>query len=284
MDDLLREMIDPPPVPAEIARRRRVVSTFVILGLAGVGLTGLTTSAFFTDNDTITSNGITTGSLDITTDELVMLDSGDLTPGDSAFDEITVTNSGSLAYRYALSYRASDIDTVPGTTARTPDSVARAIRSHLSSQLRLRVYVDVRCTLAGTDAASARLDSGTASQDTGVDGSAGAADRSADDSSTGDRVSGGDAAANRTPAAADGTGQLASVGNVGGTGALSTEWAGLLGDAASGGQEGDRELSATSNEKLCVRLDLSSDAGNAFQDTSSEISLRFDAEQTTNNP
>jgi len=242
MDELLREMVEPAPSPSDVARRRRLISSIVILGLAVVGITVLSTSALFTDNDTVTSNAITTGSVDLTAGNLVLLQSGDLAPGDSTFAEVTVTNSGSLAYRYAIRYQASDVDTEPGTATHTPDTGSPAItEAQLSSQLRLRVYAHVSCTADGTDAVTSNP--------------------------------GGDAPA-----------LLTSVGNTDGVGALSTaDWAPLVGDVAPLAQPGDRQLSSTASETLCVRIDLSSGAANQYQNTSSTVSLRFDAEQTTNN-
>ena len=51
MDDLLHEMINPAPAPRDGARRRRLWTTVVIVGLAAIGATTLTTSAIFTDDD-----------------------------------------------------------------------------------------------------------------------------------------------------------------------------------------------------------------------------------------
>ena len=53
---------------------------------------------------------------------------------------------------------------------------------------------------------------------------------------------------------------------------------------AQGPQAGDRELSASSSENLCVRVALPLATGNAFQNATSSITLTFDAEQTANNP
>jgi spore coat-associated protein N len=54
MDERLQEMIAPAPSRSDMARRRRLVSTFVIVALAVVGIASLTTSALFTDNEAIT--------------------------------------------------------------------------------------------------------------------------------------------------------------------------------------------------------------------------------------
>jgi spore coat-associated protein N len=231
MDELLMEMVDPRPQRHDAARRRRLVSTVVILGLAGVGVTALTTAALFTDNEAVAGNGITTGTIDLAASAPdFVVPSGGLAPGDAVLAEVTVRNGGSLRYRYAVRYQATDVDTASGTAEHAPDAEAKEAR--LSAQLQLRLYAGVTCTRAGTDAAE----------------------------------------------------PLARAGHVEGAGALATDgWTRLLGDPTSLAQPGDRDLPSQESETLCVRLDLAQDAGNEYQDTSSSISLRFDAEQTTNN-
>jgi predicted ribosomally synthesized peptide with SipW-like signal peptide len=232
MDELLLEMVDPRPQRHDAARRRRLVSTVVILGLAGVGVTALTTAALFTDNEAVSGNGITTGTIDLAASAPdFVVPSGGLAPGDAVLAEITVRNGGSLRYRYAVRYQAEDVDTTPGTDTHEPDA-GDVTTARLSEQLQLRLYSGVTCTRAGTDAAQ----------------------------------------------------PLTSAGHVDGRGALATDgWTALLGDPTGLAQPGDRDLPSQEEETLCVRLDLAQDAGNEYQDTSSSISLRFDAEQTTNN-
>jgi hypothetical protein len=58
----------------------------------------------------------------------------------------------------------------------------------------------------------------------------------------------------------------------------------LFGDTAPGDQAGDRTLSASSSENLCMRVSLPLATGNAYQNSTSTITLTFDAEQTANNP
>ena len=232
MDELLQEMIAPAPSRSDLARRRRLVSTFAIIALATFGVTGLTTSALFTDNESVTSGTITTGTVDLTTTSPVSftLPAGGLAPGDAAFATVTVTNSGSLAYRYAVTYKANDTDTTPGTSTAPPTGVT-ATTVALSSQLRLRAYLiaaPASCDLAGT--------------------------------------------ASATPLASAGPG-------------LSTDptMTPFIGTVATGPQPGDRTLSASVNETLCLRVDLAKETTNDFQDTATNITLRFDAEQTINN-
>lgn len=225
MDELLQEMIAPAPSRSDKARRRRLVSTFAIVALAVVGVTALTTSALFTDNEEIVGGAITTGTVDLSTSG--KLDFGlpatNLAPGDAAFATVDVTNSGSLAYRYAVQYQATDVPVPP----------AAAPTASLSSQLMLKSYVlgtggVATCDHAGTDAA--------------------------------------------TPLAAAGPSLVTS--------GLTT----FIGNASQGAQAGDQTLAATAVQTLCFRVDLPTATTNEFQNTSTKITLRFDAEQTVNNP
>ncbi|MGV8979309.1 MAG: hypothetical protein ACOH17_14825 [Cellulomonas sp.] len=232
MDELLQEMIAPAPSRSDKARRRRLVSTFVIVALAVFGIASLTTSALFTDNEAITGGAITTGTVDLTTSGSLTfaVPAGGLAPGDSAFAAVTVTNSGSLAYRYAVRYQATDVDTTPGTVTSTlPEGTATS--AFLSSQLKLTSYIlgtgTASCDAAGTDAGTA----------------------------------------------------LASVGSPLVTSGLTT----FIGDVAMGAQNGDQTLPSTGQETLCFRVDLPIATTNDYQDTSTTITLRFDAEQTVNN-
>ncbi|HEY0188178.1 MAG TPA: hypothetical protein VGC67_11880 [Cellulomonas sp.] len=131
MDELLREMITPPPPRRDPARRRRLIGTAAILGMAGLGLTTLVTSAVFTDNDDAGRTGIITGTVDIEAgdDVSVSLPSGSLAPGDSVYSPVTVQNAGSLALVYDLSYQATDRATSSGGTVRA-----------LAAQIGLALY------------------------------------------------------------------------------------------------------------------------------------------------
>lgn len=112
MDELLREMITPPPPKRDPARQRRLVATVAILGMAGLGMTSLVTSAIFTDNDDTGRSGIITGSVDIEAgeDAAFTLPPGNLAPGDEVYSPVTVTNAGSLALVYGVQYQATSAD------------------------------------------------------------------------------------------------------------------------------------------------------------------------------
>ncbi len=58
----------------------------------------------------------------------------------------------------------------------------------------------------------------------------------------------------------------------------------IFGDAATGAQTGDRTLSASSSEVLCLQVSLPSSTGTTYQTKTTTATLRFDAEQTVNNP
>ncbi|MGV8967748.1 MAG: TasA family protein [Cellulomonas sp.] len=135
MDDLLQEMIQPAgPTSHDRARRRRLVMSAATVGLAVIGVTSLTTSALFTDNDSATSGTFTTGSVDISRGpDQAVINATNMAPGDITWGPITVNNSGSLGFRYAIAYNFTDTVTVP----RTP--VVDAAPSLLSTQLSLTV-------------------------------------------------------------------------------------------------------------------------------------------------
>ena len=57
-----------------------------------------------------------------------------------------------------------------------------------------------------------------------------------------------------------------------------------IGDAAQGAQAGDRTLAAAASEVLCAQVTLPAATGNPYQNKTTTATLRFDSEQTTNNP
>jgi hypothetical protein len=59
--------------------------------------------------------------------------------------------------------------------------------------------------------------------------------------------------------------------------------AAAVGSSAQGAQAGDRALAGGSNETLCFEATLPLSTGNAFQDSSANVTFTFDAEQTANN-
>lgn len=110
MDDLLQEMIQPAgPTAQDRARRRRLITSAATVGLAVVGVTSLTTSALFTDNDAASGGGFTTGSVDVSlTPAADFLKIDNMAPGDTQYRSLVVNNPGSLAYRYAVTKSWTD--------------------------------------------------------------------------------------------------------------------------------------------------------------------------------
>ncbi|WP_454049777.1 hypothetical protein [Cellulomonas sp. Marseille-Q8402] len=206
MDELLREMITPPPPRRDPARQRRLIATVSILGLAGLGMTSLVTSAIFTDNDDTGRSGIITGSVDIEAgeDAAFTLPSGNLAPGDEIYSPVTVSNAGSLALVYGVQYSATDADP-----------------AGLASALSLDVFAvpAASCSEAGL--------AGAATIGTGGPG---------------------------------------------------------LASAFTDIVAGTRPLSAAGTEDLCVRVSLPLELGDAFQNTRTDLALRFVAQQDPDDP
>jgi predicted ribosomally synthesized peptide with SipW-like signal peptide len=67
------------------------------------------------------------------------------------------------------------------------------------------------------------------------------------------------------------------------TGDLDSTAGKLIGDSATGAQAGDRTLTGSGSEVLCIRGTLPSGTGNAFQGATTTATFSFDAEQTKNN-
>lgn len=240
MDELLEDMIDPAPSRQDVARRRRTWATGSILVLAGVGVTSLTTSALFTDQDPLTG-GISTGTVVLSTgaeDVTFDVPVEGLAPGGAAVAPVVVSNAGSLELRYAVSMAASPATAPDPRPAGSAEGVGV-----LHDQLRIRVFSGTPCTVEGT---------------------------------------GGD-----NPGGEPATG-VALLGDTGtlveGDYGLPTAMTPIVGDPQTGQHTGDRVLTGvTTQETLCVRADLSSDAGNTYQNTATTLTFQLDSEQTVNN-
>lgn len=145
MDDLLQEMIDPTPEPGDRPRRRRLIATIAIVGLAIVGITSLTTGALFTDREQ-TDDGFKTGTVDLTVGDLSFPTSlsENLVPGSVTCSAIQVNDTGSLGLRYAVTYTAtqtpagSGID--DGTEMPGDAGTSGATGGDVRSALQLAVY------------------------------------------------------------------------------------------------------------------------------------------------
>ncbi len=144
MDDLLHEMISPAPTPGDKPRRRRLWASGAIIALALVGATSLTTSAVFRDHDQSAAD-IRTGTIDLTADEgggaselQFSVPVANMLPGASIVAPVTVRNSGSLRFRYAIGYTATNATDNP-------------VASDLIGALRLTLFTSDTCTLATAD-------------------------------------------------------------------------------------------------------------------------------------
>ncbi|MEM9615902.1 MAG: TasA family protein [Actinomycetota bacterium] len=81
----------------------RVLASLAVLGLAGAMFT-VASLALFTDSESVAGNTLGTGTIDLTASPAsAVLTATDMAPGDQVTAPVTVTNSGSLEFRYALS-------------------------------------------------------------------------------------------------------------------------------------------------------------------------------------
>lgn len=113
--------------------RRRFVAGVLALGVTVTGFTSAVTGAYFTDSQAVAGNTFTTGTVDLTASPAsAAISFSTMAPGDTVTAPITVSNAGTLQYRYSV--RST-------TTASTPD---------LAAQLDLTVKSGVTtCTTAG---------------------------------------------------------------------------------------------------------------------------------------
>lgn len=92
------------------ARTARIAAASVgLVALSAVTVVNLASSALFTDTQTAGAATVTTGNvaLSLTGATLANLGTTSLAPGDAKYAVVTVTNSGSLADRYAATLRWS---------------------------------------------------------------------------------------------------------------------------------------------------------------------------------
>ncbi len=143
MDELLQEMIDPEPPRRDAARRRRLWASIAVFGLAGVGITSLTTSALFTDTDTVAGD-LLTGTVDISSAlagsdlaTTLSIPASGMAPNGTYTGQVTVTNAGSLELRYGVRYFAVQKST--GLVA-SPTLGTTVTSGDLRNVLSLAVY------------------------------------------------------------------------------------------------------------------------------------------------
>lgn len=93
----------------------RGVNRVVALGwLAVIGLgvgAFVSSTAFFTDTEVVATNSFTTATLDLAASPAsAVVSSSNLQPGDEINGTLTLTNSGSVTFRYAMTTSATDPD------------------------------------------------------------------------------------------------------------------------------------------------------------------------------
>lgn len=90
---------------------RSLVIPLTFAAMATTGLVALTSGAFFTASDSVNGDTFTAGTVSLaaapTTAAISM---PAMAPGDKGFGTVTVTNSGSLAQRYAMLSTVTDSD------------------------------------------------------------------------------------------------------------------------------------------------------------------------------
>lgn len=90
-----------------------IITSLLALTMTVAALAAVTTSALFTETDTVGSNSFATGSVDLSTNPTtqIVYAASDMAPGDSETGQVTVSNAGSLEYRYSIT-SSTDEDTL----------------------------------------------------------------------------------------------------------------------------------------------------------------------------
>ncbi len=96
----------PQRVPESEARRRgnstRILATLAVLLFAG-GIFTVASLALFTDTENVTGNAFTAGTVDlVATPATTVVTMAAMAPGDQVTAPLTVDNSGTLEFRYAV--------------------------------------------------------------------------------------------------------------------------------------------------------------------------------------
>ncbi len=122
------------PAAEPSRERRRLWLGGLVLALSLTGLSSLVTGAFFTDTQLVTANTFSTGTVKLgVSPATAAVTLANMAPGDTVTGSISVTNTGSLAERYAV------LSTTDATDA-----------NFLAAQLLMTVKSGVTtCTTAG---------------------------------------------------------------------------------------------------------------------------------------
>ena len=127
-----------------------ILTSLLALTMTVAALAAVTTSALFTETDSVGANSFSTGSVDLSTSPTtqIVYAAASMAPGDSETGQVTVSNDGSLEYRYSVT-STTDEDT-------------------LAAQLDLTVWDEAQETNAdGTCAATAPATPAYAAADLG---------------------------------------------------------------------------------------------------------------------
>ncbi|MGV8847367.1 MAG: TasA family protein [Propionicimonas sp.] len=85
------------------SKSKSLVMGLAVIAVATLGLSAVVTGAVFTDTKTVSANTFTSGSVALTaTPASAALTFANMAPGDKVTAPITVTNTGTLAHRYAV--------------------------------------------------------------------------------------------------------------------------------------------------------------------------------------
>ena len=115
---------------------KKIAATLAIVGvLAALGAFGAL--SIFTSTAEVPDNAFTTGTVDISTssDDTALITYSDMAPGDKVTQPLTVSNSGSLELRYAVTSLATNTD-------------SKGLREQLDLSIKSGVTT---CTNAGFD-------------------------------------------------------------------------------------------------------------------------------------
>lgn len=105
------------------------VASAALLGLSAVTLTGLASSALFTDTKSTSAAALTTGNvaLNLGGTASTAFAVTAMAPGDAKYGVVSVQNSGSLALRYASTANWSAAGPLPATATLSVRTIASAV-------------------------------------------------------------------------------------------------------------------------------------------------------------
>lgn len=94
---------------ASKATRRRRIAALTLAAAATVSVGALTTSALYTDTDTIAGNTLSTGLVDIAAaPATAVFNATAMAPGDTVNAPITISNNGTTPLRYAMTSQTTE--------------------------------------------------------------------------------------------------------------------------------------------------------------------------------